>query len=241
MQPYFFPYLGHFALIAACDRWVVFDVPQYTPKSWISRNRVLHQDQGWVYVSVPLSNGSISIDIHEARLLDFDRTRAMVTGKLTHYRRHAPYYRAVSDLLDRVFSTSVDSLVDLNVRALSAVCAYLGIPFQHQLASALPLDRASIDHAGAWAVQIAGLMGARQYLNPLGGASIFVPEEFRARGVELSFIAFENPVYDTGPYGFEPGLSILDVLMWNSASEVREMLTKHARELPAQAVLPDVL
>jgi hypothetical protein len=30
MQPYFFPYLGHFALIAAVDEWVVFDVTQYT-------------------------------------------------------------------------------------------------------------------------------------------------------------------------------------------------------------------
>ena len=25
MQPYFFPYLGHFALIDAVDKWVVFD------------------------------------------------------------------------------------------------------------------------------------------------------------------------------------------------------------------------
>ena len=31
MQPYFFPYLGHFSLIAAVDEWIVFDVTQYTP------------------------------------------------------------------------------------------------------------------------------------------------------------------------------------------------------------------
>jgi hypothetical protein len=38
MQPYFFPYLGHFALIANVDSWVVFDVTQSTPNSWISCN-----------------------------------------------------------------------------------------------------------------------------------------------------------------------------------------------------------
>ena len=29
MQPYFFPYLGHFSLISSVDKWVVFDVTQY--------------------------------------------------------------------------------------------------------------------------------------------------------------------------------------------------------------------
>jgi hypothetical protein len=46
MQPYFFPYLGHFALISQCEKWVVFDITQFTPKSWMSRNRVLHPKQG---------------------------------------------------------------------------------------------------------------------------------------------------------------------------------------------------
>ncbi len=51
MQPYFFPYLGHFGLIAACDRWVVFDTCQYTPRSWMNRNRVLHPAEGWTWAT----------------------------------------------------------------------------------------------------------------------------------------------------------------------------------------------
>ena len=61
MQPYFFPYLGHFALIANVDAWIVFDVTQYTPKTWINRNRVLHPTSGANWVSVALKNSSISI------------------------------------------------------------------------------------------------------------------------------------------------------------------------------------
>ncbi len=68
MQPYFFPYLGHFALIAHTDAWVVFDISQYTPKTWMNRNRVLHPTDGWTYVTAPLSNSSIHIKIRfEAR------------------------------------------------------------------------------------------------------------------------------------------------------------------------------
>ncbi|MEZ5287329.1 MAG: WbqC family protein [Vicinamibacterales bacterium] len=29
MQPYFFPYLGYFQLMAACDRFVLFDDAQF--------------------------------------------------------------------------------------------------------------------------------------------------------------------------------------------------------------------
>lgn len=46
MQPYFFPYLGHFSLIAASDAWIVFDVRQYTPRTWMNRNRILHPTGG---------------------------------------------------------------------------------------------------------------------------------------------------------------------------------------------------
>lgn len=47
MQPYFFPYLGRFSLIAECDEWIVFDTSQYTKRNWINRNRVLHPAAGW--------------------------------------------------------------------------------------------------------------------------------------------------------------------------------------------------
>ena len=58
MQPRFFPCLGHFALIANVDSWVVFHVMQYTPNSWSSRNRVLHPAAGTNWINVPLKRSS---------------------------------------------------------------------------------------------------------------------------------------------------------------------------------------
>lgn len=116
MQPYFFPYLGHFALIAQTDHWVVFDVSQYTPKSWMTRNRVFHPDQGWNYVSVPLANGSLSIRTWQARVADVRSSHRSLLGKLSHYRRQAPFYKQVVALVDRVFAAvNSDSLVQLNI------------------------------------------------------------------------------------------------------------------------------
>ena len=41
MQPYFFPYIGYFQLIAAVEQFVVYDNIKYTKKGWINRNRML--------------------------------------------------------------------------------------------------------------------------------------------------------------------------------------------------------
>src|ERR1700681_4138869 len=116
MQPYFFPYLGHFALIAAVDLWVVFDITQYTRKSWINRNRVLHPDGGWQYVSIPLANSSIHIKISEAKIAKLRKQEHYVLGKISHYRRRAPYYFQVCEIVRSTFAGLPDEgLVSLNV------------------------------------------------------------------------------------------------------------------------------
>ena len=37
MQPYFFPYIGYFQLMAACDVFLVFDDAQYIDRGWVNR------------------------------------------------------------------------------------------------------------------------------------------------------------------------------------------------------------
>ena len=226
MQPYFFPYLGHFALIAHTDAWVVFDVTQYTPKTWMNRNRVLHPKEGWNYVSVPLANSTISIKTNEARLLDPAGARQSVLGKLTHYRK-APHYKAVEALVRAAMSHDDDtSLVNLNVRGLRGVCEYLGLAFNYRICSALDISLPEKLPAGGWAPAICEALGASSYVNPIGGRALFDPADFASRNIALEFLSFEHPAYDVGTYQFEPGLSIIDALMWNEPQAVVEMIRR---------------
>lgn len=41
MQPYFFPYIGYFQLMSACDVFIVADDVQYIEQGWVNRNRIL--------------------------------------------------------------------------------------------------------------------------------------------------------------------------------------------------------
>lgn len=233
MQPYFFPNLGHFALIARCDQWVVFDITQFTRKSWMTRNRVLHPHEGWRYISVPLANASTSIKTCAARILSFTDVRKSLLGALTHYRRRAPFWYRVEHLVADAFSLPTDSLVDLNVRGLDAVCRYLGISFHPIVASASIRDLPTIDHPGAWAPAICARLGASEYLNPIGGHAIFRVADFDAVGVKLKFLCFDPMRYATDPWRFEEGLSILDVMMWNSPEAIREAISANGRLIDA--------
>lgn len=225
MQPYFFPYLGHFSLIAAVDEWIVFDITQYTPKSWMNRNRILHPNKGWQYVTVPLSNSSISIKTHEARILDTAKAKASIAGKISHYKKKAPYFTVVNDILNEVFdSTKDDSLVHLDVQGLVAVCQYLNIPFKYRICSELSLSLPPNLGPGEWALEVCSQLGAKDYVNPAGGQDLFDKLAFDKRGVSLQFAQSPEFIYDTAPYLYEPNLSILDVMMWSSPSVITDVI-----------------
>ncbi|TDN68006.1 WbqC family protein [Paraburkholderia sp. BL10I2N1] len=228
MQPYFFPYLGHFALIAAVDEWIVFDVTQYTPKTWMNRNRILHPKEGWQYATVPLANSSTSIKTHEARVLNLIDTKTSLLGKLSTFRKHAPFYAEVSQLVRDAFErTTGDSLCALNVNALQAVCEYLGLPFSWRIGSELNLAFPEEMGPGDWAPFICRALGATEYVNPLGGRDLFDPVKFARIGVSLRFAGFDEFTYDPAPFRYEPHLSIIDVLLWNAPDKVAHALRSH--------------
>jgi hypothetical protein len=240
MQPYFFPNLAHFVLIASVDRWIVFDVTQYTPKSWMNRNRVLHPVTGWNYISVGLKRSSTSITTQQAVVDSLNKSHQSVLGKLSHYRSAAPFYKEVIGLVNDTFNSLIsDSLVELNVSTLKHTCQYLDISFDYEVCSQLNLEFDSVPDAGEWAPIICQKLGANEYLNPIGGAELFSLDEFTRRGVELYFAEVAPFTYSTKHYEYQQHLSILDVLMWNSPLEIRNAictscnLTK-ASELHAQ-------
>jgi len=234
MQPYFFPHLGYFALITAVQEWVVFDITQYTPKSWVNRNRVLHPDRGWQYISIPLRRSSIHMRISEAKIADFRRQEQYVLGKISHYKKRAPYYAETCEIVRRSFAdVTNDSLVSLNAAALRTVCEYLGLPFSHRLCSQLDITLPEKLLPGKWAPAICAKLSANVYVNSAGGRELFDPSDFAKEGVSLRFLEFKPFVYGTPGYVFENSLSILDVLMWNRPDEIIEAIRKNSALISA--------
>lgn len=221
MQPYFFPYIGYFSVIANTDKWVVFDVTQYTTKSWMNRNRILHPKQSWQYINVPLHNGSQSLRINEVKIFDSMLCKEKILAQIDHYRKKAPYYRNVFNLVKDTFEElASDSLVELNVLGLKNVCQYLGVTFDFIVLSKEDIELPVITKPGGWALEISTVLGASEYVNPIGGEKLFNHDDFGERGIKLSFLESPDFTYECSQYEFVQNLSIIDVLMWNRPEEI---------------------
>jgi len=114
----------------------------------------------------------------------------------------------------------------LNVKVMKSVCRRLGIDFKFDIFSEMDLDLGPVDGPGDWALRISEAMGATEYINPPCGADIFDLGKFAASGITLKIQEFQNKKYDCRPWDFVPGLSVIDVLMWNSPGKVKEYLDK---------------
>ena len=225
MQPYFFPYLGYFGLIAVTDRWVVFDTAQYRRCSWVNRNRVLSSgDNGWKYLRVPVRKAIQNTPISDIRISDPASFRDSILRNLDEYeRRDAPCFSETVQLIFDCLNTSDDRLSSLLVRTLQLTCDHLRLPFSPSLFSELHL---SFPNAGPgdWALETAVALGASEYVNPPGGVALFDSAMFDRHGVRLLFLRHELPAYSQNQACFLAGLSIIDVLMWNGRRKTRRMI-----------------
>ena len=226
MQPYFAPALGYFDLISLCDKWVVFDVADYRPKSWMVRNRILHPSSGSQYIKAQTGKVHRGTPIRDVRLAPGRDWRDLILRQVEHYRRKAPFFDDTFRLLERCLDTETDSLAKLSVQILDEVCQSLDIPFSYAFFSEMDLQIGPIEGPGDWALRISEAMGAAEYVNPPGGRELFDSDAFARADVKLTIREFEDLRYEPRGYQFIPTLSIVDVMMWNSAATITEHLAR---------------
>lgn len=238
MQPYFFPYLGYFSLLKHTDEFILLDSVQFIRHGWIERNRILKQDAGWLYIKVPLVRHPRDTPIKDIVIDRRHGWQDKLKAQLQVYKRHAPNYHAVAELVSHVVDHDVADVVSLNKRSLEAVCSYLGIRKRLQVFSQMDLAIEKPAAADEWALNICRALGVAEYWNPPGGSSFLDAAKYEAAGIDLKIHAAALREYDQRRQPFEPSLSIIDVLMFNSAAAVNEMLDRFELRRPVPPLAP---
>lgn len=211
MQPYFFPYIGYFQLIAAVDVFVVYDNIKYTKKGWINRNRMLQNGTDVVF-SLPLKSDSDSLDVCERELsIDFNRNKLLNQFKGTY--RRAPYFPQTYPLIEQIVLHDDANLFRFLRQALVKVCLHLGIATEIRISSSIAIDHELKNQDKVLAMCKA--VGASTYVNASGGADMYLKETFRGKGIDLKFIRSKPFEYAQFGDAFVPWLSIIDVMMFN--------------------------
>ena len=228
MQPYFLPYLGYFSLIKHTDEFILLDTVQFIRHGWIERNRILKPSDGWQYIMVSLKKHSRETIIKDIEINNDQQWKEKILAQLQHYKKQAPYFSNVIDILNEIFSKEYATIVDLNLASLKTVCNYLGINTPIQVFSLMNIDIEPANAPDEWALNICKALGnVDEYWNPPGGQSFFNKKKYENADINLKFHSAILTDYDQKRNVFEPGLSILDVMMFNSVEEINKMLDNY--------------
>jgi hypothetical protein len=224
MQPYFLPYLGYFSLIKASDKWIVLDEVQMIQYGWVHRNRVLKPDGGVYYIKVPMVKHSHLALIKEVLVNNSEDWGTRIIDQLAHYKSKAPFYRNTTELLKEAFSHKFNTITEVNVYLLDAVCKYLGIDFDYEILSKTKTDLSGILKPTDWGKSICHKFGYSHLVNPIGGRSIYNIKEYEDEGIELCFLKHNLPPYNQKNGSYTESLSIIDVMMFNAPELINNML-----------------
>ncbi len=221
MQPYLFPYIGYFQLVAAADRFVFLDDVAFIKKGWVHRNRILVNGAAHTF-TVPVADASQNRAINATTIHRdaFEPGKLLRTIQLSY--RRAPHFPAAFEIAQCVLAAPHATISDMAKHSVRAVCGHLGISTPIVETSA-DYDNASLK--GAQRIRdIAVREGASRYINPIGGTELYSVAEFAGAGIELRFLKTRGITYPQFDAPFVPSLSVLDVLMFNSPDAIRAML-----------------
>ncbi|MBQ6383729.1 MAG: WbqC family protein [Clostridia bacterium] len=228
MQPYFFPYLGYWQLMNLSDEYIIYDDVNYIKGGWINRNRIkINGEPALFGLSIHKASQNRLINEHTISMSKEDKTNLI--HKIEFAYKKAPYYSDVMSLFTEIMWFEDDNLAGFLANCNRKTADYLGIKTPIYSATEMQLDHAH--RAQQRIIDICHERGCDEYTNAIGGKELYDKNTFEQNGIKLSFLHMDsNIVYPQGDGEFLPDLSILDVLMYNSLDEIKELLGRYTLE-----------
>lgn len=225
MQPYFFPYVGYFSLIHSVEHFMFFDDVQFTKKSWMSRNRLLNIEKGEpFYIRPDIEKPKYREYLQNVQLDENGNWKERLLQQINGYKNKARHYNDTVKFLHDLLDCDFKGLSDLNVRSTMLTANYLGIEriFDKFTDHNFWFDEKP--DIGDWGRVVADKVGATHYINSPGGGDFIFSDKFDELGMKLGFVQPNLKEYRQGVNAFTPGLSIIDVLLFNGREKTAEMV-----------------
>jgi hypothetical protein len=221
MQPYFFPYLGYFQLINAVDLFVVYDDVTYIKQGWINRNYIL-VDGKRLLMTLRLDGASSFKLINQVRV-GSNATKLIKTISQAYSK--APYFEDIFPIIDSCLNYKENNLAIYIMNSLLKIAAYLNIKTNFIFSSSIEKDNSLRGQEKV--LNICNILGATEYINAFGGQTLYSEEDFNSNLVKLYFLKTNDIIYNQCENEFIPNLSIIDILMFNSRNEIKQLLDEY--------------
>jgi hypothetical protein len=197
-------------------------------QGWVNRNRILNYKEGWQYINVPLKRHSHTTAIKDVKIADDRDWKKKIFEKIKVYKKNAPYYKETLDVVEKSLSIKNDSISLLNCNTINEVCSYLEIRWNYSLFSEMNLKFKEVRESDDWALYTClSFDNVSEYWNLPGGVKVYKKEKFLRKNINIKFYNQILTPYNQKQKQFEPGLSIIDVMMFNSKEEIHRMLNNY--------------
>jgi WbqC-like protein family len=221
MQPYLFPYIGYFQLINAVDKFVAYDDVAFIKQGWINRNNILVNGSPFLF-TIPVKNiSSYSLICETEVSYDID-WRSKLFKTIQESYRKAPYFKTAFQIIENTFATEERYISRIATKSILEIVRYLGLKTDLKESSASYLNSGLSSQERV--IDICRKELASQYINPIGGKELYSKDIFSSQGIQLNFIKARSIKYKQFNNSFVSSLSTIDILMFNSPSEINIML-----------------
>ncbi|RKS01894.1 WbqC family protein [Flavobacterium sp. 102] len=224
MQPYFFPYIGYFQLLNAVDTFVVYDDVNFIKKGWVNRNNILLNNKQYLF-TIALKSASQNKLINQIELDDNSNWKTALLKTIHLAYGKATFFEQVFPLIQDIIEQQETNLSKLIVYSLQQISSYLSIPTTIIISSDIEKDNSLKGQDKI--IEICKKLGATNYINAVGGMTLYEENVFLGNNIVLQFIKSDSIVYPQFKNAFIPHLSIIDVMMFNAPEQIKCFLEQY--------------
>lgn len=207
-QPNFLPYGGFFKKVIMSDIFIILDNAQFSKSDFHNRNRI-KSNTGSLWITIPVkTSGKLAQSIEQVEMIEKIPWRKKHLRSFEQYYRKAPFFDKIYPIIEEIYSLETDNLAEFNINIIKRISKYLEIDTEIKAASSLKAEGLSTERL----VNICRELSGGKYLYGEGGKNYMDFNLFEAAGIELELCAFHPEPYPQMGGGFEPNLSIVDIM-----------------------------
>jgi hypothetical protein len=228
MQPYVFPNVGYMNLVYASDKFVFYDDVHFIKKGWINRNRIILGGEPYRF-AIPIKRQSQNVLIKDTEVSGLSIFADKLLNQLDSEYKKAPYKTKVIDYVQEVLTDNRINISEVAIASIKLFFRYVGIEKDFHYSSREFESIRGLEKADRL-IQITKSLDSDEYINAIGGTSLYTKEFFASNGVTLNFVKPSLVPYvhcNVRDGIFNPGLSIIDIMMNISVYEIHSHLDSY--------------
>jgi hypothetical protein len=216
-QPEYIPWLGFFDKLARCDTFVIYDDAQFQHGGFHNRNKI-RTANGWEWLTVPIMHGHPQ-NIKDVKIAGSQWKKKHLSAIMHNYEK-TPYFEEYFPLIEDAVNFNHELLIGLNIHLIKILAEILNIKVNMVRSSEFPYCGKEKNEK---LVSMCKFIGADTYLSGSGGKGYINEDMFSEAKIKVQWHNYEHPCYDQKVGGFQPNMSIID-LLFNVGPRAKETI-----------------